>query len=204
MGNYLKQIIVRLKELNDLASNGAQQPSMEQAMRFYRFFNDFQDTNSLIEDAEALAHENLDVLEEEIKSLLSLIDKFKTFTLAIDYKEVCEQQLQPYEERYETAKGLSTQLWQDYQSMSNRLDYLPLDSDEYKELYQQCDAAKAAYDIAHADTERLYNEYDAKRREYADLYFFKIDYVDVLTEKVKGIAESIMLDISNLRKEGSL
>ena len=62
MGNYVKQIILRLKELNDLASNGAQQPSMEQAMRFYRFFNDFQDTNSLIEDAEALAHENLYVL----------------------------------------------------------------------------------------------------------------------------------------------
>ena len=33
--------------------------------------------------------------------------------------------------------------------MSNRIDFLPLDSDEYKTLNAECDAKKVVYDAAH-------------------------------------------------------
>ena len=207
MRDQILHIANRLEEINGILSSNTE-PTLEQAMLFFKFFNEFQDTNTLIEAAEALAHKSLDELANEIATLSVCIDRFMTLkglnVFPIDYKSICKQMLHPYEEMYGKAKDISTQLWRDYQSMSNRLDYLPFDSDEYKELDRQCDAAKSAYDKAHADTNQAYQEYDAKQREYADLNFFKTEYVYVLIDKIKEIAESIKLDICNLRKEGNL
>ena len=208
MGDQIQQIAHKLDGINAILSNNSNPLSLEQAMLLYHFFNDFQDTNTLIETAEGMAHKDLNNLEDKINTLSECVDRFLTLkgtnVLAIDYKEICKQLMQPYEESYENAKGISTQLWQDYQSISNRLDYLPLESEEYKEVDLQCDAAKSAYDKARADTEQLYDEYNAKRRDYAGLYFFKAEYMYVLIEKIKDITESIMSDIRNLRKEGNL
>lgn len=85
--------------------------------------------------------------------------------------------------------------------MSNRLDFLPLDSEEYNSLDAECDAAKAEYDKAHARVNLLYNEWQQERDRYFCVYCFKPMFLDVLVERLKGIAESIMADISRM-KEG--
>ncbi len=85
--------------------------------------------------------------------------------------------------------------------MSNRLDFLPPDSEEYKSVDAGCDAAKAEYDKAHARVNLLYNEWQQERDRYFCVYCFKPMFLDVLVERLKGIAESIMSDISRMKED---
>lgn len=85
--------------------------------------------------------------------------------------------------------------------MSNRLDFLPMDSEEYRTLDVECDAAKAEYDKARAHANLLYKEWQQERDRYFCVWCFKPVFLDVLVERLKGIAGSIISDIGRM-KEG--
>ena len=86
-------------------------------------------------------------------------------------------------------------------SETNQLDFLPLESDEYKSLDAECDTAKTEYDEAHARVNLLYNEWQQERDRYFYVYCFKPMFLDVLVERLKGIAESIIADISRMKED---
>lgn len=109
--------------------------------------------------------------------------------------------LKPFELRYEEAKAAATELWRKYSALSNRLDFLPLDSEEYMKLSDECDAKKAEYGTAHAQTDHLYNEWQQERDRYFCVYCFKPMFLDVLVERLNGVAGSILPDINRM-KEG--
>lgn len=88
--------------------------------------------------------------------------------------------------------------------MSNRLDFMPLDSDEYKSLDTLCDAKKSEYDTAHAQTDRLYNEWQQERDRTFCVYCFKTMFLTVLVERLKGISESIISDIRRMKGDCKL
>lgn len=171
------------------------------------FYRDFSDTNSLVSEATDLAKENPGELSEFSSSLLSETDRYlsldRTPLQAVDFKAVFEEHLKPLEHRYEEAKAVSTKLWQEYSHMSNRLDFLPLDSEEYRQSEKGCDAGKAEYDMAHAQTDRLYKEWQQERDRYFCVYCFKPMFLDVLVERLKGIAESIIADINRMKEDES-
>ena len=98
-------------------------------------------------------------------------------------------------------RSAATQLWRDYSAMSNRLDLLPHDSGEYRSLDAECDAAKARYDEAHARVNLLYKEWRQERDRTFCVYCFKPMFLDVLVERLQGIAGSIISDIRRM-KEG--
>lgn len=108
---------------------------------------------------------------------------------------------QTFEFRYEETKTVATELWRKYSAMSNRLDFLPLDSEEYKSLDAECSAAKAEYDEVHAHANLLYKEWQQERDRYFCVWCFKPVFLDVLVERLKGIAGSIISDIGRM-KEG--
>ncbi len=163
------------------------------------------DTNSIIEAAEKEVAENADGLLTDTVSLLSEIEKFSavgvTGIQSVDFEQLFEQHVKPFEERYEAAKAVSTKLWQEYSAMSNRLDFLPLDSEEYKTLNTKCDAKKSAYDTAHEQTNQLYDDWQSERQRCFCVYTFKPLHLDVLIARLKGIAESIISDIKRIKEE---
>ena len=85
---------------------------------------------------------------------------------------------------------------------SNTLDFLPLESDEYKSLDAECDTAKTEYDEAHARVNLLYNEWQQERDRNFCVWCFKPVFLDVLVERLQGIAGSIISDIRRV-KEGN-
>mgnify|MGYP000237783930 FL=1 len=85
--------------------------------------------------------------------------------------------------------------------MSSRLDFLPLDSEEYRSLDAKCSAAKAKYDGAHAHANLLYKELVQERDRNFCVWCFKPVFLDVLVERLRGIAGSIISDIRRM-KEG--
>ena len=68
-------------------------------------------------------------------------------------------------------------------------------------LSVECDAKKAEYDTAHAQTDYLYNEWQQERSRYFCVYCFKPMFLDVLVERLHGIAESILSDINQMKED---
>ncbi len=201
----IQQITQRLHEVNTfLATRGQDEPSFEQALLFSLFYRDFNDTNSLVKEAGLLFREDAEQLLEFSSSLLSEADKYlsldRTPLQAVDFEALFEEHLKPFELRYEEAKTAATKLWCKYSAKSNRLDFLPLDSEEYKSLNVECSAVKAEYDEAHARVNLLYKEWQLERDRYFCVYCFKPMYLDVLVERLKGIAGSIISDIQRIRE----
>ena len=88
-----------------------------------------------------------------------------------------------------------------YQPDSNDVVKRIEDAELRRKLSDECDAKKAEYDTAHAQTDHLYNEWQQERDRYFCVYCFKPMFLDVLVERLHGIAGSILSDINRM-KEG--
>ena len=213
MSGTLSNISQRLHEVNMLLSTCEQGSlSFGQALLLSLFYRDFSETNTVVEEAESLAEKDADQLLKFSSSLFSESGTYLSLDRkplqvdrkplqAVDFETLFEEYLKPFELRYEEAKAAATELWRKYSALSNRLDFLPLDSEEYMKLSDECDAKKAEYDTAHAQTDHLYNEWQQERDRYFCVYCFKPMFLDVLVERLHGIAGSILSDINRM-KEG--
>ena len=202
----IQQIIQRLSEVNTLLTTCRQDDfSFAQALTLSLFYRDFSDTNSLVGGATLLAKENPGQLSELSSSLISETNRYlsldRSVLQTVDFKAFFEEHLKPLELRYEEAKASATKLWSEYSAMSSRLDFLPLDSEEYRSLDAECGAAKAKYDVAHAHANLLYKEWVQERDRNFCVWCFKPVFLDVLVERLQGIAGSIISDIRRM-KEG--
>ncbi|CCY06341.1 putative uncharacterized protein [Eggerthella sp. CAG:1427] len=202
----IQQITQRLSEINTLFTACKQEDfSFEKALPLSLFYRDFSDTNTLVGEATELAKENPGELLQLSASLISESDKYlsldKSVLQAVDFQAIFEEHLKPFEHRYEEAKATATTLWQTYSAMGNRLDFVPLDSGEYTKLSAECDAKKAEYDTAHVQTGYLYKEWQQERDRYFCVYCFRPMFLDVLVERLKGIAESIIADINRMKED---
>ncbi len=200
MTMMIQQIPQRLQEVNTLLATCQQNDiSFEQALLLSQFYRDFNDTNRIVTEATAMFGDDVEQLMNISLSLFSEAERFLSLDIAglqrVDFTNIFGEHLKPFESRYEEAKDISTGLWREYSAMSNRLDFLPLDSDEYKTLDHLCDAKKAEYDTAHAQTDRLYKEWQRELDRTFCVYCFKPMFLSVLVERLKGISESIVSDI---------
>ena len=206
MSMSIAQITSRLQQVNSIlrcCGNGSL--SFDDALTLAVFYRDYSDTNSLIESAEKEAAEDADRLLTNTVSLLSEIEKFSAVGVAgiqsVDFEQLFEDYLKPFEVCYESAKTISTTLWQEYSAISNRLDFLPLDSDEYKALHAECDAKKTEYDTAHSQTNQFYDMWQSERQRCFCVYTFKPLHLEVLVNRLKDISESIIADIKRIKEE---
>lgn len=203
----MTDISKRLQEVNDTltASCGQKELSFGEALCLSLFYRDFKDTNALVEEAESLAGKDAARLHGLALSLLSETGRYlsldKSAVSGTDYETLFESHLKPFEEKFNEAKAVATRLWREYSDKGNRLDYLPMDSDEYETLEKECDKAKDEYDRAHTTADLLYKEWTRERDRCFCVWCFKPVFMDVLASRLKGIAESIVNDLERM-KEG--
>ena len=150
----IQQITQRLQEINTLLVTCLQESiTFEQAMLLSQFYKDFNETNQIVTEAAAMFQEDAEQLNEISFSLFSEAERFLSLDVAVlqsvDFENLFEANLKPFELRYEEAKDVATGLWREYSAMSSRLDFLPPDSEDYKSLAPVYDAPKAEYDTTH-------------------------------------------------------
>ena len=203
----MTDISQRLQEVNDTltASCGQKELSFDEALCLSLFYRDFKDTNALVEEAESLAGKDAARLHGLALSLLSETGRYlsldKSAVSGTDYETLFESHLKPFEERFNEAKTVAARLWREYSDKSNRLDYLPTDSDEYKSLDAECDKAKEEYDRAHATADLLYKEWTWERDRCFCVWCFKPVFMDVLVSRLKGISESVVNDLERMKED---
>ncbi len=114
MNMAMTNIITRLAEVNGIVSgyDGGAIP-FEQAYALARFYYDFQDTNALIADAEAMVGENPEQLKEIALSL-----KAETATLlnnigrldGVDFRGISARPLNSYKDVFLYLKNVKMQI----------------------------------------------------------------------------------------------
>lgn len=203
----MTDISKRLQEVNDTltASCGQKELSFDEALCLSQFYRDFKDTNTLVEEAESLAGKDAARLHGLALSLLSEMGRYlsldKSAVSDTDYETLFESHLKPFEKKFNEAKAVAARLWREYSDKGNRLDYLPMDSDEYISLEKECGRAKEEYDRAHAAADLLYKEWTRERDRCFCVWCFKPVFMDVLASRLRGIAESVVKDLERM-KEG--
>ena len=202
----IQQIPQRLQEVNTLLATCKQDSiTFEQALLLSLFYRDFNDTNSIVTEATVMFRDDAEQLNEISFSLLSEAERFMSLDIAglqtVDFEEIFKEHLKPFETKYDEARDIATGLWREYSAMSNRLDFLPLDSDEYMSLDKDCDRKKMEYDEVHARVNHLYDEWKQERERTFCVYCFKPMFLTVLVERLKGISESIISDIRRTKED---
>lgn len=200
----ITDIAPRIREVNQIigdCSNGAM--SFEQAFMLARFYYDFQDTNAVIADAEAMAVDNL----EELRSIAISLKAESTILLnnigqldGIDFREIANAHSRYYHALFQKASDELNPYWKRYCELNNRLDYLPLDSEDYKETERKCEAAKSEHDRRQTDVKGIYAEYERENRRSGDVFSLKASHLYALAAKLHGIATSIIHDIDRMEK----
>lgn len=202
----IQQITQRLQEVNTLLATCKQDRiTFEEALLLSLFYRDFNDTNRIVTEAAAMFQDDAEQLNDISFSLFSEAEKFLSLDItglqSVDFENLFEANLRPFELRYGEAKDVATGLWREYSAMSNRLDFLPLDSEEYMSLDKDCDRKKQEYDEAHARVNHLYDEWQLERERTFCVYCFKPMFLTVLVERLKGISESIISDIRRMKED---
>lgn len=200
----MTHIIPRLNEINGIvaACSGDTMP-FGQAFAIARFYYDFQDTNAIIADAEAMA-----VADPAGLRMIALSLKAKTATLlnniglldSIDFREIANAHSRYYHSLFQKASAELNPYWKRYCEMNTRLDYLPLDSEDYIEAEKECEAAKSEHDRRQTEVKRIYAEYERENRRAGDVFSLKASHLYALAAKLDGIAGSILNDLDRMEK----
>lgn len=197
-------LLTRLKEVNFiLATCSDDQMPFEQAYVIARFYYDYQDTNILIDEAERMAAEDVVrlkdfavSLKEETSTLLNHIGKLDV----VNFKQIANDHSKKYYSIFQEASEQLNPYWKRYSELNNRLDFLPLDSEEYSEIERECEKAKAEHDTRQIEVKRLYAEYEDENQRAGYVFSLKASHLYALAAKMNGIAGSIINDLDRLEK----
>ena len=72
-----------------------------------------------------------------------------------DFNEIAKTRYTLFYDRFKKAADELNRYWKRYCDLNNRLDYLPLDSKEYKEVENECKAAKTEHDEKQKEVKKL-------------------------------------------------
>ena len=205
MDNPISNLIERIKEVNEiLASRSDFMLSFEDCYKISQFYFEFQNTNRLIDEAERLAEEN-PIQLKDLAGLLKeksahLIDNLKMIK-DVDFICIADKQTSLFYDRFQKAADELNPYWKRYCELNNRLDYLPLESKEYKAIEKECGEAKSEHDERQKEVKKLYADYQKEQNKAADLYALKIPYLIAVVSKINLIAGSIITDLELIEKE---
>ena len=207
MANIIEEIIKRLQRVNHIIASRTNvlDITFADACVIAQFYHDYQNTNGIIDDVENLARQDGKSLYESAIGLKKEVDKFVTLDLsvwnALDFINMEQSHLNDYKERWDVAKNKATNLWRKYQTESNRLDMMDLNSEEFKTLDAQCDNIKLAYDEAHKQGEELYDIYRQEQLKCGQVHYFEMQFLDLLIRKISTLVDVILKNGEHLEKE---
>ena len=211
MDNYIQTLNADLARMKELMRSLLPTPScFEDFLSLYILYKEYNNTNPIIDYAKAVLNsgEGIDqlladakVLKEHVAEGYQLyLDNQQAFD-SIDSKSLFKAHIKPFQDAEQAEIDIATPLWKKYQHLSNRLDYLPMDSDEFKTKEEQCDAVKAEYDIHHAKVNELHSAYDNEVKRCSGALIFSLEDLSIVFYYMKGIAQSIIDTISKAKGE---
>ena len=211
MDNYIQALNADLARMNELMRSLLPTPSsFEDLLSLYILYKEYNHTDSIIDYAKAVidSGEGIDQLladamelNQHVTDCYQLYKSNQQVFDAIDSLSLFKAYIKPFQDAEQAEIDIATPLWQEYQRLSNRLDYLDFDSDEFKKLDAQCDAVKAEYDIHHARVNELHRICDEEIRRCSGVMSFTLEDLSILFFYMQRISQTIIDTITKPQGE---
>ena len=211
MDNYIQTLNADLARMEELMKSLLVTPSdFETFLSLYLLYKEHQHTNTLIDYAEAVlkSGEGIEQLLAEATELNQLVTKCNRLYTdnqeafdSIDNDALFEAHIKPFRDAEKAEADIAAPLWKEYQRLSNRLDYLAGDSDEFKEIEVKCDAVKAEYDLHHAKVEELHTAWRNEVKRCSAALTFKIEDLSLVFIYMQRISKSIIDTVTKAKGE---
>ena len=202
MDNYIQTLNADLPRIEDMMKSLLPTPSgFEDILSLYLLYRKHQHTNAIIDYAKAVLQsgEGINQLLAETQELKQQVDKcFKLYTDnqksfdAIDNDSLFKAHIKPFEDAEKAEADIATPLWKEYQQLSNRLDFMDFNSDEFKQKDAECDAVKAEYDKHHAKVDELHSAWRKELNRCSVALTFRLEDLSLVFYYMQGIAQSII------------
>ena len=211
MDNYIQTLNAGLARMEELMKSLLTTPSdFETLLSLYLLFKEHQHTNTLIDYAKGVlkSGEGIGQLLADATELNQLVtrcnqlytDNQETFD-SIDNNALFEAHIKPFRDAEKAEADIAAPLWNEYQHLSNRLDYLDNNSDDFKELAPKCDAVKAEYNIHHAKVNELHQIYNDEVKRCSAALSFTLEDLSVLFFYMQRISQTIIDTITKPQGE---
>ena len=211
MDNYIQTLNAGLARIEELMKLLLATPAdFETLLSLYLLYKEHQHTNTLIDYAEGVlkSGEGIEQLLAEATELNQWVTKCNQLYTdnqeafdSIDNDALFEAHIKPFRDAEKAEADIATPLWKEYQSLSNRLDFLDNDSDEFKKLEPKCDTVKAEYDLHHAKANELHRIYNDEVKRCSAALSFKIEDLSLVFIYMQRISLSIIDTITKSQGE---
>lgn len=203
--HMINELVQNLIAINNIAKG--QEMSFENALSIAKLYDGMPEPNCLIDEAEEMAGSDIDALEKSVMKLKEESERFLSVGLPmlkdVDFKAIAQSYSRTYYNRFQEAEKELTPYWKAYCQLNNRLDYLELDSSEYRETEKHCEEAKVEHDERQKTVRKLYTAYEQANKDSAPVFRFRVDFLEALIIRYHDIAIAILADIKRIREGGS-
>lgn len=207
MSNMIEVLAEQLQDVNKIIETRTKvgDVSFKDALVLVHFYDEYKNTNEFIDEAEQRAHDNIGALLVCVTKLQGLIRRLLSLDMSVwnevNFVSLEQKHLKVYQDKWNRAKEESTKLWQEYQSLSNRLDMTDFNSEEYRILDIRCEQTKIDYENAHEKTEECYAILKMEEKDCAHVHYFKMQFLLLWAAKMMEITDAIRTDAKRLLKE---
>ena len=185
--------------------------TFDEAWEFLVAYRSYIDTPSLVNNAEELAHQNIDCLYSSAQELLlasattmQIFEDSEERLSQIDFKTICNQHLQPFDKAWRSVSDEANKLWRESSAISNRLDIWIIATPNFRPLIKSVMLYVPTIIPRKKEYEELYAAYKAELERIAGLNYFDIALINIIAIRLHCMAENIIRDIDRIKKGGSV
>ena len=196
MEDLIKQIVTGLSSVQSLLSRIIRQEevSMEEKISLLDFFKKHEQ----VSDLAAYIRDN-NIQPDDVQSLLDICQSFIQFysdneavLSSFNPREECKAYLAPYRLKVETEGKIWAKLDTEKRHLSDRMDYIDCDSEEFKQMDAECDRLMELRDIHKAKQNMSYAIQREKERYVAGFYFFQLEMLFVLINRMHDVCTHLI------------
>lgn len=201
----INKLVQNLVTINSIVEG--HELSFEDALSIVKLYDKMPEPNSLIDEAEELAVFDIEALEKSVIKIKEESERFLSVGMPrlkdVDFKAIARSYPRPFYDRFHKAEVELNSYWKVYCQLNNQLDYLELDSEEYRDAEKRCEEAKAEHDERQSVVRELYAEYEQANKESTPVFRFRADFLEAVIVRYHDIASAILADIKRIREGGS-
>ena len=209
MNINISQIIADLQPVRKLLEQFVltQTMSVSDGNKCLTFFSHYQKTNDIVYYAlDVIRQERKETLSEftqllqATNEILDFLNENEGSLQALDFQDITQCYIKPYEDDYNTAIKESSESWKEYQKISNRLDYIDERDDEFNSLQKELEEKETQYNILRARVYEVHTLLQSKQSEICALYYFTLDMLIAVIFKMRDISQSVIADLEKAGK----
>lgn len=201
----INELVQNLIAINNITEG--QELSFADALSIVEIYDKMPEPNNLIDEAEEMAASDIEALEKSVIKIKEESERFLSVGMPrlkdVDFKAIAQSYPRPFYDRFHKAEVELNSYWKVYCQLNNHLDYLELDSEEYRDAEKRCEETKAEHDKRQKAVRELYAEYEQANKESAPVFRFRADFLEAVIIRYRDIAIAILTDIKRIKEGGS-